>query len=568
MAEKIANLARTTLVGKISAGATSLTVVSALNFPASGNFRLIVDSEILLVTAVSGTTFTITRASEETVASEHAAGAVVTHVLTAGSLSKLLEEQGATTGEGAPSKGLAKGVFYIQQTAGKNVALWRGKGAGEEPENAADLSGTPADGSVTAPKVAAANVDGAAGTPSLRSLDTDGTLAANSDTRVASQKAVKAYADNLLTASEAVVFKGVKDCSANPNYPAAEAGWLYRVSVAGKIGGASGVNVEIGDTLLCITDAAAGTQAEVGTKWQVIQANIDGAVIGPTSTVSGNLASYEGTAGKTIKDSGLAIDTDNTLAANSDSKIASQKATKGFVETQAGLLVPKSLGTTKGDLIGFKASGEPVRVPAPGADGHILQSDSTATSGASYLRRGQITASRPQKPPSGNFLVPTHSSTSNTQIAGTQTLYFLPIDLYEETIFSGIACYVGTKGVGTSLVARLGIFEDDGTGTRPKTLLFDAGTTSVEAEAERLIETERTIGAGRSWTAFVIQGTLTTGPFLTQLTTASALIGVPNLANSTYRGLKRAVSVAGALPAEAGTLEATGVTPLVGLKVK
>lgn len=109
-------------------------------------------------------------------------------------------------------------------------------------------------------------------------LSTDGTFAANSDTLFPSQKAVKTYADGLIAANDAMVFKGVIDCSANPNYPAAGRGDTYRVSVAGKIGGASGPNVENGDLLLCMTDAtAAGNHATVGAQWAIAQANVDGA---------------------------------------------------------------------------------------------------------------------------------------------------------------------------------------------------------------------------------------------------------------------------------------------------
>ncbi len=77
-----------------------------------------------------------------------------------------------TSGEGAPAKGLEKGAFYTQLEGGKAVALWEGQGAGKDPVQRMGLSGTPADGSVTVNKVAAANVDGAAGTPGLRSLAT------------------------------------------------------------------------------------------------------------------------------------------------------------------------------------------------------------------------------------------------------------------------------------------------------------------------------------------------------------------------------------------------------------
>lgn len=156
---------------------------------------------------------------------------------------------------------------------------------------------------VTASDVSLGNVTNVAQIP-LSYLDIDGTLSGNSDVKVPSQKAVKTYTDQLIAAADAMVFKGVIDCSVNPNYPAADAGWTYRVSVAGKIGGSSGINVEIGDLLLCTVDGtASGTQATVGANWTVAQTNIDGAVIGPTSATDGNFPLYDGTTGKLLKNS-------------------------------------------------------------------------------------------------------------------------------------------------------------------------------------------------------------------------------------------------------------------------
>jgi hypothetical protein len=74
------------------------------------------------------------------------------------------------------------------------------------------------------------------------------------------------------------------------------------VSVAGKIGGASGVNVEIGDLLLCLTDGtASGNQAAVGAQWSIAQTNVDGAVIGPASAVDATPIVFDGATGKLIK---------------------------------------------------------------------------------------------------------------------------------------------------------------------------------------------------------------------------------------------------------------------------
>jgi hypothetical protein len=102
----------------------------------------------------------------------------------------------------------------------------------------------------------------------LASLDTDVTLAANSDARVASQKAIKTYVDNAVTGL--LDLKGGQDCSANPNYPAASKGDYYFVTVAGKIGGASGTSVLAGDIFFASADNAGGTQAGVGSSWDVM----------------------------------------------------------------------------------------------------------------------------------------------------------------------------------------------------------------------------------------------------------------------------------------------------------
>jgi hypothetical protein len=73
--------------------------------------------------------------------------------------------------------------------------------------------------------------------------------------------------------------KGAIDCSANPDYPSALKGDCYRVTVAGKVGGASGGTVEVGDVVICSADNAGGSQASVGTSWYVVQANLSGAVL-------------------------------------------------------------------------------------------------------------------------------------------------------------------------------------------------------------------------------------------------------------------------------------------------
>jgi hypothetical protein len=89
--ERFANTASTTLNngGTLLSGDTSCTVTSAAAFPSGGNFRILIGSEIILVTAVSSNTFTITRGQEGTSAASHADSSTVTHVLTASAVQAL-----------------------------------------------------------------------------------------------------------------------------------------------------------------------------------------------------------------------------------------------------------------------------------------------------------------------------------------------------------------------------------------------------------------------------------------------------------------------------------------------
>lgn len=115
MSEQYNNNASTTLSTAITTlGQSTIVVTSGTGFPSTGNFRILILGEILLVTAVSGTTWTVTRGVEGTQPVTAAIGTPVDHVMTAGALSTIRSEScNVGTYANLPSSGMQTGDLYI-----------------------------------------------------------------------------------------------------------------------------------------------------------------------------------------------------------------------------------------------------------------------------------------------------------------------------------------------------------------------------------------------------------------------------------------------------------------------
>ncbi len=142
-------------------------------------------------------------------------------------------------------------------------------------------------------------------------VDVDGMLAADSDDLIPSQKAVKTYVDNSVTGL--LDYKGTTDCSANPNYPAASKGDTYIVSVAGKIGGASGTSVDAGDWFIAKADNAGGNEATVGSSWGHIEHNLAAVVLASGGAFTGDITVPDEAYDATAWDGSLEVPTKNAL---------------------------------------------------------------------------------------------------------------------------------------------------------------------------------------------------------------------------------------------------------------
>lgn len=135
-------------------------------------------------------------------------------------------------------------------------------------------------------------------------------------------EAVHAKVDGLLASADAMIFKGV--VNAEGDLPTTyEPGWTWKVASGGSYKGKA---CEIGDMIIAVVSrSGAGNE---NSDFDVIQANIDGAVTGPASATGDNLAAFDGATGKLVKDAGIGL---------SDVRSAVEGSKKVWVKTAASV---------------------------------------------------------------------------------------------------------------------------------------------------------------------------------------------------------------------------------------
>ena len=209
----------------------------------------------------------------------------------------------------------------------------------------------------TKSQVGLSNVDDIKQMP-LAYLDTDAALTANSDVKVASQKATKAYVDGQVAAIQGqitagMVYKGTFDGSQTivaQGITNIQKGWFWKVTVAGTVSGVntpSGTGVSVGDMVIAnITKSSAITAADfdgVDNTESSDLVRLAGAQTLTSKTIDADSNTISNLETDNFK-AGV-IDTDGTLTANSDAKLATQKATKTYVDGKITTRAKKYVGT-------------------------------------------------------------------------------------------------------------------------------------------------------------------------------------------------------------------------------
>lgn len=112
---KLVNNAANTLVSVITNAQTTLQVGNAALFPTDGDFKILVGEETMLVTSVSGTTFTVTRGTEGTTAVAHSSGTIVKAITTEAVLRDYWRERWVH-GNGTPNMSITNPVSQLRAT--------------------------------------------------------------------------------------------------------------------------------------------------------------------------------------------------------------------------------------------------------------------------------------------------------------------------------------------------------------------------------------------------------------------------------------------------------------------
>lgn len=234
---------QTTLASGITSGATSIQVTATTGFP-SVDFVLALDAdtaqqELVLVTAVAGTTLTVTRGYDSTTAVAHDAGAVVRHSHAGIDFRDSRTHEAATTAHGAT--GAVVGTTNTQTLTNKTISA-----------DSNTLSGIAASSFVLSN--GSGNIDGSA----AQKVIPAGAVVGTSDTQTLTNKTISADSNTLsgIAASSFVVSNG----SGNIDGSAAQ-----KVIPAGVVVGTTDAQTLTNKTLALGSNAVSGTTAEFNT---------------------------------------------------------------------------------------------------------------------------------------------------------------------------------------------------------------------------------------------------------------------------------------------------------------
>ena len=299
---------------------------------------------------------------------------------------------------------------------------------------------TPAAASGNDPKSVTVAFDGAdaalTGAPTAPTQNLADASDSTKKYEIATLEYVKNAIDDAMVAAQAMEFKGVAN-SASDLAADALPGWTYKAGTAFTL---NGEKVEVGDMIICT--AKATTDPVAPAQWAVIQANIDGAVTGPASSVSGNIATFDGATGKVIQDSGIAASSvvlnTRTVTATSGLELDSSNSTGAL---SSDVIVKHS---TANPTIGNDSIVTGVTVDSYGHIATVTTSDlSVDVSGAGegkYISSAAVDSTDPLKINYTFTSLPAETGKVKVDSTGTA-------DYLDQKVLSGTSSQSGTNNI-------------------------------------------------------------------------------------------------------------------------
>ena len=256
-----------------------------------------------------------------------------------------------------------------------------------------------------------------------------------------------------------------------------------------------------------------------------------------------------------------ALDLDVTLAANSDTRVGSQKAVKGYVDTASGLLVPKSTVTTKGDLIVATGSGAITR-RGVGSNGQVLTADSAQADGVKWATPG-VAIQPSTKSGVQNYGTPSISwdGASNAQALGANVIWYVPFVVATTITVDRILADVTTAVAASSL--RLGVYAMDLTGQPTGAALIDSGALASTSTGKKEATVSATLTPGRYLACALTDSAVSIRSAMARGAPGEIDASAFGAGTGVVLGLRRVAQTYGALPSSppAWTTSSTSSTP-------
>lgn len=255
--------------------------------------------------------------------------------------------------------------------------------------------------------------------PALTGTPTAPTAAASTNnTQIATTAFVQSLVNSKIAAADAMIYKGTIGTGGTvTELPTTHStGWTYKVITAGTY---AGQTCEVGDMIICLNDGTAAANAD----WTVIQTNIDGAVVGPASAVSGRIATFDGATGKAIKDSGF------TIATSVPANAKFTDTTYNPVTTTANGLM---LATDKTKLDGIEVGANNYTLPAATTavmGGVKIGANITNNGGTIAVTKDNVVAALGYTPPTSATTVTKTEFTASSANWGTLSNGYYPFTL-------------------------------------------------------------------------------------------------------------------------------------------